>query len=373
MGCGGSKESDKYEHSLYKYVESVKDADAVAYAFVSKDKTTFFPYKSPSLASNEIRANILYAGLCLSDSLHSRGKWGPSSYPVAPGHEIIAEVSEVGPDVTNFKKGDKVAFGTLRQMCGKCKYCSSGRGEPLCNGSTNNFTYGLHFGGYSTMLQQPADFFIPIPDGLDLKRAAPLLCAGITVYNPIKKYLRPGDNCAVIGIGGLGHLAVQFLHKMGHNVVGVTSTPDKRDLIKSLGASDILNSSNEKEMIENAGKFDFIITTLPSTNNFHSYFNLLASGGTLVVVGVGQATDIYNVSVAGLVLGEKKIVGSLVGKRDEIKEMLEFCVKNNVYPMCEHFAFEEFDKALNKLEHGKPHFRCVVDCGDYAKKNNLYK
>lgn len=199
MGCGVSRAilPEKYEHNLYKHVQSIKEADAVAFAFVNKDKTVFFPYQAPDLAADEIRANILYTGLCLSDSLHSRGKWAPCHYPVAPGHEIIAEVSEIGSEVENFKKGDKVAFGTMRQICGKCKYCLSGRGEPLCQGSSTNFTYGLHFGGYSTMLQQPADFFLPIPEGLDLKRAAPLLYAGITVYNPIKKYLRPEDKCAV--------------------------------------------------------------------------------------------------------------------------------------------------------------------------------
>ena len=366
---------ESYEHKLYTHVTDKKDADAVAWAFTNKDTFVEFPFKfQDAVAPHEIRANVLYAGLCLSDSLHSRSKWGPSPYPIAPGHETIAEVSQIGSDVKDFKVGDKVAFGTLREICNSCKYCNKGLGEPLCEGAPDKFSYGKHFGGFSSQIQQPADFFIRIPDGLILEKSAPLLCAGITVYNPIKKYLKAGDNTAVFGVGGLGHLAVQFLSKMGHQCTGVTTTVSKKDFILSLGATDIINSSDPEEMKANADRFDFIIDTIPSTENFQARFNLLAPGGTYVLVGVGDASaSTLGVSAFSVVIGERKLVGSLVGNRETTKEMLEFCVKNDVYPIVEEFKFEDFPKALDKLENGKPVFRCVVNTGEYTKKNGLFK
>lgn len=367
-------ESENYEHSLYKHTPDKSKADAVAWAFVNKEKFVEFPFTFPEVASNEIRANVLYAGLCLSDSLHGRSKWGPSMYPLAPGHEIIAEVSKIGSNVQGFKVGDKVAFGTIRDICGQCKFCKTRRGEPLCEGSSHAFTYGLFWGGYATQLQQPAEFFIRVPDGLDLEKSSPLLCAGITVYTPIKKYLRKGDVCAVFGVGGLGHLAVQFINKMGNEVYGVTTTPNKRDFIISLGAKDIVVSTDESSMKENTGKFDLIIDTIPTTENFEQRFNLLSKDGTYVIVGIGEVGKTgIKLDAFNLVLGERKLTGSLVGSRENIVEMLDFCVKNNVYPLVETFDFEDFPKALDRLENGKPVFRCVVKTHEYAKKHNLFK
>jgi uncharacterized zinc-type alcohol dehydrogenase-like protein len=366
--------TENYKHSLYTHQADKTKADAVAWAFVNKDKFIEFPFTFPELGAKEIRANILFAGLCLSDSLHGRSKWGPSLYPLAPGHEIIAQVSKIGSEVKGFQVGDKVAFGTLRDICGACKYCKKNIGEPLCEGSGHPFTYGLFWGGYATQLQQPAEFFIKVPDGLDLEKSSPLLCAGITVYTPIKKYLRKDDVCAVFGVGGLGHLAVQFINKMGNDVYGVTTSLQKRDFIKSLGAKDVVVSTDEQSMKDNIGKFDFIIDTIPTTENFQKRFDLLAKDGTYVIVGVGDVESLtINISAFSLVLGERKLVGSLVGSRENIKEMLDFCQKNNVYPMVETFDFEDFPKALDRLENGKPVFRCVVKAEEYARKNHLFK
>lgn len=161
-----------FEHPLYKSCDEAQ-ADAFAFAFTSKDKFEKVPYKHPELAGDDIRANVLYAGLCLSDSLHGRCKWGGALYPLAPGHEIIGVVEQVGAKVTDFQKGDKVAFGTLRDCCETCKYCKNNK-EPLCLDKTlDRFTYGLHWGGYSTHLQQPARFFFKLPQNLDLAKSAP--------------------------------------------------------------------------------------------------------------------------------------------------------------------------------------------------------
>lgn len=369
------EQQDKYEHALYIHQDSIEKSDAVAFAFVSKEKTVQFPYKQTELLENELRANVLYAGLCMSDSHTARSKWGPCNYPIAPGHEIIAEVSEVGSKVTKFKKGDKVAFGTIRAACDKCKYCLSNK-EPLCIGITSEdrFTYDYHWGGYSTQLQQPADFFIPIPEGLDLQRSAPLLCAGITVYNPIKQYVKPGMKTCVIGIGGLGHLAVQFLAKLGTEVTAVTNTIEKKDAIMKLGAHRVITMDDKDAVNELKESHDFIINTLPVlSHGFDAYLYLTARGGTFCQVGAPDIEEKSYFTLLLLVVNEIRLVGSLVGSRADIKEMLQLCVDKDIYPIVEEFAFEDFDKALDKLENGRPKFRCVVNCGEFAKKNGLFK
>jgi D-arabinose 1-dehydrogenase-like Zn-dependent alcohol dehydrogenase len=365
--------SERYDHKLYKHVTDIKDADAIAYAWVNKEKAVNFPYKQPDLEDHEIRANVLYAGLCHSDCLSVRSLWGDALYPIAPGHEIIGEVSEVGKNVTDFKKGDKVAFGTLRAICEKCKYCTINK-ESLCTDvKEEKFTYGFHWGGYSTQLQQPANFFFKVPDTLDLPKAAPLLCAGVTVYNPIKQYLKKGMKTAVIGVGGLGHLAVQFLHKMGHHVTGVSNTLDKADLIKSLGANEVIATSNVEEFSKHKGEYDFIINTLPVSHNFQDYLGLTAPFGYFVQVGLPDVSEKVSFSINPIVINEIHIVGSCVASRADTNEMLELCAKESIYPLVEEFPFEEFDKAFEKLEKGKPKFRCVVNCGDYSKKIGLFK
>lgn len=365
---------EKYEHKLYKIVEDIAEADAVAFAFLNTEKTGFLHYKQPELAPHEIRANILYSGLCHSDSLNGRSKWFPSYYPFAPGHEIIAEVSEVGADVNNFKKGEKVAFGCLRATCGQCKYCSTNK-EALCmEVKEEKYTIGVHWGGFSTQLQQPADFFFKLPENLDISRSAPLLCAGNTVYRPIKEYLKKGMKTAVIGVGGLGHLAVQFLSKLGHEVTGITKSLEKKDFILSLGANEVIAASSPHDFLKHNKEFDFVINTLPVMDNFNEYLSLVAPAGFFVQVGIPPTNeDRVSFSINPIVLNEICIVGSLLCSRSDTSEMLELCAKKDIYPIVEEFAFEDFDKALDKLENGKPIFRCIVNCGDYSKKHGLFK
>jgi len=362
----------KREHPLYKY-SNEKDADACAFAFTSATTFEKFPYILPALEDEEVRAIVLYAGLCLSDSLHGRSKWGPANYPLAPGHEIIGIVEAVGAKVTEFNKGDNVAFGTLRDACEECRYCRMNK-EPLCTDLTRDKkTYGRHWGGYSTHLQQPAKFFFKLPKNLDLAKSAPLLCAGITVYNPIKQYLKHGFRTAVIGIGGLGHLAVQFLAKMGHEVTAVTSSLEKENFIKSLGATSVITLKDEKVFLDHQDKYDFIINTLPCSENFQKYISLSAPCGYFVQTGMSDISEYVSLNTRFWVKKETHIVGSYVGSRADTNEMLDFCAKNNIYPLVEEFAFEDFPKALDKLENGKPIFRCVVNCGEYSKKHGMQK
>jgi len=363
-----------YEHSLYKYTKEIKDADAVGFTAVNPEKFDFFPYKHPKLEAGEIRANILYTGLCHSDSLHARSKWFPCPYPCTPGHEIIAEVSEVGTDVKDFQKGDKVGFGTMRWVCDSCKNCKQNR-ETIClsDSQEEKLTYGYHFGGYSTTLQQPASHFFKLPSNLNLEKAPPLLCAGITVYSPMLKYLKPGMKTAVIGIGGLGHLACQFLSKLGHEVSAVSHSPEKFQFYKQFGVTNIVNLKSPEDIKKNAGAFDFIINTVPDNTNFTTYLSLTAKGGTFVQVGVAEATQNINFPTFLLVANEINLVGSLVGTRQDINCMLKLCAEKDIYPVIEMFSFEDFPKALDKLENGKPIFRCVVDVEKYSKSKGLFK
>lgn len=366
------------KHELYTPVKDIKEADAVAYAFLNEEKAEFLPYKLPNLEADQIRANVLYAGLCLSDSKTVRGQWGKVKYyPLAPGHEVIAEVSEVGENVKDYKKGDKVAFGTMRKFCEHCRYCTADR-ETLCIGEPSDktnekFTYGYQWGGYSTQIQQPSQCFFKVSDKLKLDKASPLLCAGITVYTPIKRYARPGMKCAVIGIGGLGHLAVQFLHKLGYEVDAITTSLEKEQFIRDLGAKNIVNLKDPESVKKAQRQYDFIVNTSPSAKDFDNLLAFCAKGGFFCQVGAPEVSDLITISAFSLIMPEITLVGSLVGTKTDIKEMLDLCADKDIYPICETFPFEEFPKAMERLEKGKPIFRCVVAVEEYSKKNGLFK
>ena len=370
MGCS---QGNIYEHSLYKYVPEEKDADAVAWVWLNKNKCVKFPFKFPPLRPKELRANILYLGICHSDVLTVREGWGPCQYPLAPGHEIIAEVSEIGSEVKNYKKGDLVGFGTLRDACEKCRFCKEGL-EELCRDVKDPFTYGTYWGGYSTALQQPADFFFHLPEGFDLAKGAPLFCAGITTFYPMKKYLKEGMKTAVCGIGGLGHLALQFLNKMGYDVTAFTSSEGKIEMIKQLGATHVIVSTDEKQMETVKDSFDFIINTIPTDKVFKQFFGCLQRGGIFVQVGQPDFNEgTLGVNCFEIICKECTLVGSLTGPRPVIKEMIKICAEKNIYPIVEEYSFDDLPKAFDKLENGKPHFRCVVNAKDYAEKHGLKK
>ena len=220
-----------------------------------------FPFKFPELKPNEIRANILYCGLCASDVQFVKNLRKNAKYPVALGHEIIAEISMIGLEVKNLKKGDLIGFGTTRSTCDNCNFCNSGK-ENICKKRIS--TYGDYWGGYATAFQAKADWCFKLPENFDIKRGAPLFCAGITTYNPIITYLKNNNkkNTGVIGCGGLGHMAIQFLVKLGHNVIAYTTSPDKEKLLKELDVNKIIISTNKKQMKENEETIDFLINTL---------------------------------------------------------------------------------------------------------------
>ena len=362
--------SENLEHPLYQFCD-IKEADGVAWAFINKTKMIQYPFKFPEIASDEIRINVLYVGLCQSDVHTVREVWGPCQYPIAPGHEIIGEVSLVGNDVKDFKKGEIVGFGTMRDCCENCKYCKKGK-ENLC--LDGDFTYGLYWGGYATAMQQPAKFYFHLPEGFKYEKAAPLFCAGITTFYPMERFLNDEINTTgVIGCGGLGHMAIQFLHKMGKHVTAFTTSEKKIDLLKKLGADKIIISTDTKQMKSAAGTIEFLINTIPNDIDFQPYIACIEKGGKFVQVGMPSDNDNLKLNINQLVVNEIQVIGSIVGPRHSINKMLDFCHKNDVYPIVEEYQFEEMPKSFEKLENGRPFFRCVVNMKDYAEKNGLRK
>jgi len=318
--------------------------------------------KFPELKPDEVRAKVTYTGLCHSDLHKIRGHWGPYTYPVAPGHEVVGIVTHVGSDVKDFKVGDKVGFGCQRDCCEKCYACTNDI-EQLCKvlPPSERLTYGpKYWGGYATSLQQPEKFYFKLPKELPEEKIPPLFCAGITTYAPIARYAKPGQEVAVLGIGGLGHMAVMYAKAWGCKVTAFTSSKDKEKFIKDLGADRVV-LSNEETYKQEAGKFHLVLNTLPTSDNLNSLVSLTRIFGTFVQLGAPPFDKPSEFNTQTLIFNHINFTGSIIGSRKDIREMLEFSAKHNIVPLCETFDFEEFPKAFDHLENGKPIFRCIVD------------
>lgn len=358
------------DHPLY-HKSDPQHADALAWVFSSPEKFEKYYFKFPEMKKDEVRARIIYSSLCHSDTLTGRSQWGKCTYPMCVGHEVIGELIKVGEDVKGLKVGDKIGFGPFRTSCGKCKWCLKGWTH-ACDMDLNiKFLYGAHFGGYATHIQQPGQLCFKLPDGLDLAKAAPLMCAGITTYLPLALYAEKTSKVAVYGIGGLGHLAVQYASKMAAEVDAFTSNRSKEDFILKLGANNVVvwDEFYAQENIER--KYDLIINTLPfwpSHDKVQKWLSSLAPYGKLVLIGIGDLGDVMNVDVRCLVFNHNAIVGSLVGGRKHTEDMLKFSQEHKIECLCEYYDFEDWPKALDKLEHGHPHFRGVVKVEERAKE-----
>ena len=363
------------DHPLYRKAKA-ENADALAWVFSSPEKFEKYYFKFPELGKNEVRARIIYSSLCHSDSLTGRSQWGKVEYPMCVGHEIIGELIKVGDDVKDLKVGEKIAFGPFRTCCGKCKWCIKGWTH-ACDMDLNiKFLYGKYFGGYATHIQQPATLCFKLPEGLDLEKAAPLMCAGITTYLPLSLYADKTSKVAIYGIGGLGHLAVQYASKISKEVHAFTRSKDKEEFILKLGASKVIlwDEFYSRDKIEH--EYDVIINTLPfwpSEDKIQKWLASLAPYGKLILIGVPDLKEKMDADVRCLVFNHNAIIGSLVGGKKHTEEMLKFSNEHNIQCICQYYEFEEFPKALNELENGHPKFRGVVKVENTAKqieKNN---
>ncbi len=328
-------------------------------AYASSDvagKLNPFQYELPELGTDQVDIKVHYCGICHSDLSMLNNEWGMTQYPFVPGHEIVGEVIAVGSDVKSIEPGNLVGLGWNSASCMHCKQCMDGS-HHLCD-TVEGTIVGRH-GGFADTVRSHWSWAIPLPEGIDLKKAGPLLCGGITVFNPILLAgVKATDRVGVIGIGGLGHMALKFLNKWGCEVVAFSSNPDKKDQIMAMGATKIVNSRDEKELESIAGSLDFILNTTNVTLDWNSYLTALAPKGRFH--NVGAVLEPLAIPAFSLIMGEKSVAGSPLGSPALTLKMLEFCVRHDIYPMVEEFPLSEVNEAMDHLEQGKARYRIVL-------------
>ncbi|MBA2946995.1 NAD(P)-dependent alcohol dehydrogenase [Streptomyces sp. PSKA28] len=322
------------------------------------------------LGPRDVLIEIKYAGICHSDIHHARGDWGPQSYPVAPGHEIAGIVTAVGPEVTKHQVGDRAGVGCMVNSCRECANCRSGREQFCLKGMTA--TYGatdkdgtLTHGGYSTHIVVDEDFVLRIPEGIGLDVAAPLLCAGITTYSPLRRFgAGPGKKVAVVGLGGLGHMAVKHAHAMGAEVTVLSQSLKKQDDGLRLGADHYYATSDPATFEQLAGTFDLIVNTVSAGLDLDAYLSLLAVEGTLV--NVGAPAEPLSLSVFSLIMGGKNFAGSLIGGISETQEMLDFCAEHGYGSDVEVIPADKINEAWERVLASDVRYRFVIDTSTLA-------
>jgi uncharacterized zinc-type alcohol dehydrogenase-like protein len=319
------------------------------------------------LGPKDVLIEIKYAGICHSDIHTARGEWGDIEYPMVVGHEIAGVVSEVGSDVTTHKVGDRVGVGCLVDSCGTCENCKKGLEQYCLNGSVGTYNgvnkYGdgeRTQGGYSTHIVVTEHFVLQIPEGIPLENAAPLLCAGITTYSPLRHWgAGPGKKVAIIGLGGLGHMAVKLAHAMGAEVTVLSRSLSKKDDGLKLGADNYYATEDEQTFEKLAGSFDLIINTVSAKIDLDQFLSLLAVDGTMV--NVGAPPEPLSLQVFSLIPGRKSFAGSVIGGMPETQEMLNFCAEHGLGAEIEIINADEIDTAYERVLASDVRYRFVID------------
>ena len=325
-----------------------------------------YHFERRALRDEDVSIEILYCGVCHSDLHTAENDWGWTQYPVVPGHEIVGRVLEVGSGVTKYKVGDNVAVGCMVDSCLSCDQCYHGE-EQFCRegmvgtySGQDRISGELTQGGYSKHIVVREEFVLSVPEGLDLAKCAPILCAGITTYSPLRTWnVGPGSRVGVIGLGGLGHMAIKIAAAMGAHVTAISRSDKKKQQVLSYGAKDLLVSSDEAAMQAHANQFDVIINTIPVKHDFTPYIPLLDIDGTQVLVGqVGELAESNSVP---LLMGRRRVAGSLIGGIAQTQEILDFCALHNILPEVEMIKMEEINDAFDKLKQGDMASRFVID------------
>lgn len=320
------------------------------------DKLKPMSYTLSNLGNEEVDIKVHYCGICHSDLSMLNNDWGQTTYPFVPGHEVVGEIVAVGNQVKNLKIGDFVGLGWYSGSCMYCHECMDGN-HHLC-GSAEQTIVGRH-GGFANYVRSHWMWAIPLPKGIDLLKAGPLLCGGITVFNPIiLAQVKPTDTVGVIGIGGLGHMALKFLQKWGCEVIAFSSNPDKKEQILAMGATKVIDSTNPDELKTITKKLNFILNTTNVTLNWNDYLSTLAPKGHFH--NVGAVLEPMAIPAFSLIGGEKTVGGSPLGSPALTKTMLDFCVRHDIYPIVEEFAMENVNDALEHLKQGKARYRIVL-------------
>ncbi|MEQ1632967.1 MAG: NAD(P)-dependent alcohol dehydrogenase [Planctomycetota bacterium] len=318
---------------------------------------------------SDVELKVLFCGVCHSDLHQVRNEWQsvmPTSYPCVPGHEIVGRVTRVGSDVRKFREGDLVAVGCMVDSCRVCPACKDGE-EQFCHGPAT-FTYngpdkhlgGVTFGGYSDSLVVDQNYVLRVPKGLDPAAAAPLVCAGITTYSPLKHWkVGKGQKVGIVGLGGLGHMAVKFAVAFGAHVVVFTTSPNKTEDALRLGAHEVIVSRDPEAMAKQAGSFDFLLDTVSAPHDLNAYVALLKKDGTMTLVGAPeQPTPLV---AMGLIFGRRRLAGSLIGGIAETQEMLDFCGKHGIVADIETIRVQQINEAYERLVKGDVKYRFVID------------
>jgi alcohol/geraniol dehydrogenase (NADP+) len=315
-----------------------------------------YRYDPGKLGANEVEIAITHCGVCHSDLHLIANDWGISQYPFIPGHEIIGTVSALGSEVRSLEVGQRVGLGWQSNSCGQCEWCVSGQ-ENLCPSSEGTCVH--RNGGYADRVRANARFVIPIPDALSSEQTAPLLCGGITVYNPLRiNGINPSSRVGIVGIGGLGHIAIQFARVFGAEVTAFSTSTGKEEEARALGAHHFVNSRETKALKDVTGALDFILTTVNADQDWSTFLGALRPRGTLWFVGVPPSS--VSVSAFPLISGLRTIGGSPIGPPARIREMLDVAARHGVKATTERFAMAKANEAIDKVKKGKVRYRAVL-------------
>src|SRR5579863_58475 len=320
------------------------------------------------LTEHDIQIEILFCGICHSDLHQARNEWEgmmPTVYPCVPGHEIVGRVTKVGSAVTKFKPGELAAVGCMVDSDGTCPECQAGQ-EQFCPNFVLTYNFpdshlgGVTYGGYSDSIVVKDHFVLKVPENLDLAGTAPLLCAGITTYSPMRHWgVTRGKKVGVVGLGGLGHMAVKFAHALGAHTVVFTTSPSKKEDALRLGADEVVLSRDANEMAKHAGSFDFILDAVAAEHDINAYINMLKRDGNITMVGAPEKP--LPVSVFGLIFKRRSFSGSLIGGIRETQEMLDFCGKHNITSDVEVIPIQKVDEAYERLLKSDVKYRFSID------------
>ncbi|MBI1388982.1 MAG: alcohol dehydrogenase catalytic domain-containing protein [bacterium] len=324
------------------------------------------PRRDP--AERDVQLDIIFCGICHSDLHYVRDEWNsvmPAVYPCVPGHEIIGRVTKVGSAVTKFKPGDLAGVGCMVDSDHSCPACQSGLEQYCSNmiltyGSPDKHLGGVTYGGYSEGIVVDERFVLRVPSNLDPAGAAPLLCAGITTYSPMRHWnVAKGKKVGIVGIGGLGHMGIKFAHAFGAHVVVFTTSPGKKEDALRLGADEVVISRNADEMNKHAGSFDFILDTVSANHNINEYINLLSRDGNITLVGAPEKP--LDVSAFSLIFGRRSLSGSAIGGIAETQEMLDFCGEHKITSDVEVIAIQQVNEAYERLLKSDVKYRFCID------------
>lgn len=320
------------------------------------EKLQPFEYDPGALKDEEIEIDVEYCGICHSDLSMLKNDWGISQYPLVPGHEVVGKVAAVGERVKMVQVGQRVGLGWNSHSCMHCEWCMSGD-HNLC--ATVEATIVGRYGGFADKVRAHQEWAVPLPEGLDPAKAGPLFCGGITVFNPIVQFdVQPTSRVGVIGIGGLGHMALRFLNAWGCDVTAFSTNPDKEGEARELGANHFVNSRDPKELEQVASSFDLILSTVNADLDWQIYINALRPKGRLHFVGV--VPNAVPAQVFPLIAGQKSLSGSPLGSPTTTAKMLDFAARHGIEPVTETFEFNQVNEALEHLEAGKARYRIVL-------------